>query len=106
MEIVEAVKEHDVVDYDFMFTTGAKFTISIDTTAGDSAQATGDRYVFTIEPKKNPLDPEDVVEGEEIEVFKSGLAVKVVRARKQRMPTQQELLEQQQFIHKLAKNVQ
>jgi hypothetical protein len=106
MEIKEQIKEHKVTDYDFMFATGAKMTVSVDHDAGDTANQHNDRWIIEIAGKPNLEDSDELVDAETIEIYKANLAAVVKRNRMQRMPTEEEKLEMKRFTHKLAKLVQ
>ena len=106
MEIVEQIKEHSVTDYDFVFSSGSKLAITVDHDAGDTAIKHPDRFEFHIAGKPSQYDPEDSVDEQDMTVYIKQLAFVAVCNRKQRMPTEEEKLESQRFIHQLAKSVQ
>lgn len=109
MEIIQAVKHHTVTDYEFMFVSGSKLTITLDIDLGDSITESSDRYVIkTVKRPGLPFseDQDEASEGESLEVFKTGLAAISAIARKQRQPTNEELLELQSTIKQFSKTVQ
>jgi hypothetical protein len=103
MEINEVIKEHDVVDYNFMFPTGSKLTVTVDLTLNESAVEMADRFVVNTVNKPNFSNPEEIIEAEEIVVFKSGLAAVTTCKRKQRQPTEEELFDMRKLMHEIAK---
>lgn len=106
MEIVSPVKERIITDYDFMFASGAKLTITLDFEAGDKLVEEPDRYIVDITSKPSFSDPEEYTDEEQLVVFKSGLAAINICKRNQRMPSEEELFEMQTTLHKLANNIQ
>lgn len=106
MEVVEQVKEHDVVDFDFMFASGSKLAVTLDETAGDTYDENPNSYVLNVVAKPSLSDPDEKVEPETIEVYKAHLAVSVIRQRKQRTPSEEEQFNMRKTIHALAKRVQ
>lgn len=106
MEIKETVKEHLVVDYDFMFTSGNKLTMTIDVDLGDSAEERADRYVFNTVPRVGLSEDDEPIEAETLEVFKAGLAAVSTCKRKQRQATDEEVFDLRKTVHALAKSVQ
>lgn len=106
MEIVERIKEHNVVDYDFMFIGGSKLAVTVDTDAGDVVNQLDDSYVINITGKPNLSEPEETVEPETIVVYKPQLAFVSIRNRKQRMPSESEILDMRSTVKNLAKLVQ
>jgi hypothetical protein len=106
MEISNPIKERDIVDYDFMFTSGAKLAISVEEAAGDQVAEQPDRYVFNLASKPSITDPSELTDEETMEVFKLGLAAVCKCRRKQRMPTEDELFDMHATLHAMAKRVQ
>jgi hypothetical protein len=106
MEIKETVKEHLVVDYDFMFTSGNKLTMTVDVDLGDTVAELADRYLFNTVPRPGMTEDEDAVEAETLEVFKAGLAAVSTCKRKQRQATEEEVFDLRKTVHALAKSVQ
>lgn len=106
MKILEEIKEQDVTDFDFMFTGGSKLSVMVNRSAGDTVTEAPDRYTFWIAAKPDPLDLENSVESESMEVFKTHLIFLSKRDRKIRLPTLEEKANMQKFIHDLAKKVQ
>lgn len=106
MEIAEQIKEHDVTDYDFMFNGGNKLTITIDHDAGDTVEEQSDRYVLNTVARISLTDPNEQVDAETVDVFKTNLAVVARCKRKQRMPSEEETYEMHKMVHNLAKMVQ
>jgi hypothetical protein len=106
MEIQEQIKEHNVTDYDFMFNSGSKLAITIDHDAGDNVQELGDRYILDTVAKPGLIDPEDSVDAETVEVFKTQLAVVARCNRKQRVPTEEEVFNTRKLLHEMTKSIQ
>jgi hypothetical protein len=106
MDILEPIKERDIVDYDFMFVGGAKLAITLDPEAGDTVNEYDTHYELHTVARPNPTNPEDSIDAETVKVFKNQLAVLATCWRKQRMPSEEEKREMEKFIHELAKGVQ
>jgi hypothetical protein len=106
MDIIEPLREREIVDYDFLFISGSKLAIVVDVAAGDTATELPDRYVMSLSSKPSASDPDDLSDPETMEVFKVGLAAVVTCKRKQRMPTEEELFDMQKTYHSIAKGVQ
>lgn len=103
MELQEQFKEHDVVDYSFMFPTGSKLNVTIDLTLGDSIENLNEKYVVVLKGKPSLTDPDETIDPEEIVVFKQSLAAVSATFRKQRQPTEEELFNMRKFVHQIAK---
>lgn len=101
MEILEQIKEHSVTDYDFVFSTGSKLSVSVDHDSGDTASKHDDRYEIHIAGKPSLSDPDSAVDEEDMTVYIKTLAFVTVRKRKQRMPTEEEKFAMQQVFSKL-----
>ena len=106
MEIIQPVAEKEVIDYDFMFTSGAKLVVTLDFAAGDKFQETPDRFILDITSKPSPADPEDKTDEETLEVFKTGLAALNKCKRMQRVPSEEELFQMRKTLHTAAKLIQ
>jgi hypothetical protein len=106
MEILEQIKEHDCTDFEFLFGTGPKLTISVDHDSGDTWTELDDRYVIEVTEKPSLGDPDEMVDAETLIVHKANLAAVSIRKRKQRMPTEEEKLQTKKFMHQLLKTVQ
>lgn len=105
MEIQERVIEKDVIDYDFMFVGGSKLTMTVDV-AADTVTETDVSFVFNVAEKPSFSDPDEVIDAEELTVYKKQLAAVAKRPRKQRMPSEEELFSMKQTLHALAKGIQ
>jgi hypothetical protein len=103
MEINEVIKEHDVIDYNFMFPTGSKLTVTIDLDLGEEAQEQEDRYIVSTVEKTSFTNPDETVDAETITVFKAGLAAVTTCKRKQRQPTEEEIFNMRKLMHEVAK---
>lgn len=100
------IKERDVIDHNFLFASGEKFSLTTDPTGGDVVEELSDRYVFKIAPKfigGNPAMPQAA---ETLSVFKQHIAVSTTHTRKQRDFTLEEATDIEQFIHAMSKQVQ
>jgi predicted regulator of amino acid metabolism with ACT domain len=106
MEVKEIVKERDVVDYDFLFTSGAKLSITLDPAAGDVFEELPDRFVLRTVAKPSFTEPGETTTAEDIEVFKTSLASKITCKRKQEMPTEEDIHNTKKLIHAMARMVQ
>jgi hypothetical protein len=106
MDIVAPVKERLLTDYDFMFASGAKITVTLDSEAGDKLNEGNDRYVIDIVAKPSISDPEDFTDEEQLVIYKSGLAAVNICKRSQRMPNEEELFDMQKTLHALSSKVQ
>lgn len=107
MEIKEQVAEKDVVDYDFSFVGGARLPLTVDAESGDTFEDAGDMYVVTIKPKPNLIDPEQPPTDEETyNVLKRNLSAYLIRKRKQKVLTAEQLFDMRQFLHPTSKKTQ
>lgn len=106
MEIVNPVKVHEVIDYDFMFTSGNKLAVTVDLDAGDSIDSSDTMYTINIKSKPNVTDPDTFTDEETLIIYKTGLAAVGICKRKQKQPSVEEIFEMQKTVHKLAKLVQ
>lgn len=106
MDISEPIKERDIVDYDFMFTSGAKLAVAVDEAAGDTVEEQTDRFIFNVVSKPTVGDPTELTDPETLQVFKLGLAAICSCKRKQRMPTEEELFDMHKLVHTIAKTIQ
>lgn len=105
MEILEKIQERNVTDYDFMFVSGQKMSITLDFGVGDTFEELEDRYRLFVEAKPSFLGQEPT-EAETVQVFKNHLAMLASSSRTVRIPTEEESFEMQQTLHKLAKGIQ
>lgn len=107
MEIKEQVAEKDVTDYDFSFAGGIRLPLTVDVEAGDLFEEFADKYVVTIKPKPNLIDPEQPPTDEEVyNILKRNLSAYLVRKRKQKALTAEQLFDLRQFLHPVTKKVQ
>ncbi len=108
MEIETPKKERNVSDYDFMFSSGSKLTVTLDFEAGDKLEEQTDRYVLDITPKPTATDPDEFTDEEQLLVFKAGLAAINICKRVQRLPSEEEIFEMYSKLHgaTAAKKVQ
>lgn len=106
MVINEPVKERDVIDYDFTFTSGMRLPLTVDVEAGDTIQEFSDRFELTLVGKPSMTDLDEVLQPEDVIVYKATLAAFIKRYRKQRIPNADELFDMKKTIHQLAKSVQ
>lgn len=70
MQIQTGPSEPRVVeDFDITSSTGTPSIITVDTQAGDVAKWYSDRLEFKLVEQKSPLDPEVILEAQEILIF-------------------------------------
>lgn len=106
MEIVSKPTEHELKDYTFQFLGGDTFIISIDITAGDEVMETDTHYIFDTVAKPTLSDPDVTLDSEHIEIPKRHITVFGTRTRKQRMRSEEELLELRASIKRASKLIQ
>lgn len=106
MELKEPIVERSVTEVDFMFAAGGKLSITLDEVAGDSIEERSDRYLVVVAPKPSLSNPEESIEGETLEIFKSHLAAISRCQRMQRQPTEEEKLQRLAVMRSLTNLVQ
>jgi hypothetical protein len=105
MEIVNPVVERDVLDYDFAFTNGMRIQQTLDEGLGDHCIELPDRYKIVLTEKPNATNPEVIMPEEIVTIFKNQVVLLVNRKRKQRKPTEEEMFDMRELLHKLPKSV-
>lgn len=106
MELVEPVASKVVLEYEFTFTSGMALPLVVDESTGDSCIELADRYEIHMAPKPSTMDPEEMLDEEDVTVYKRVLASVIVRKRTIKLPTAEEQFEFQKFVHDMAKGVQ
>lgn len=100
--VVDEITYKDVIDYEFSLVNGARLPLTVDAAAGDTVTETPTEFELHLAAKPNPIDPEIVMNEEDITVYKCNLVAKIIRKRKQRLPTAEELFNLQKTYHKLT----
>lgn len=106
MELAEEINEHDVTDYDFMFGGTGRLSITVDHDSGDVAKELDDRFIINIVARPSIMDPEEMIDREELVIFKKNLAFVSVKSRKQRMPTAEEAIATRKLVSAMVKTIQ
>lgn len=107
MEINETVVEKEVIDYDFSFIGGSRLPLTVDIEAGDTFEVVPDGYNITITPKPNFINPEQAgTDQETYHIVKQNLCALLIRKRKQRILTTEELFDLRKFLYPTPKDVQ
>lgn len=66
MEIATAQTKREVMDWDIISVTGLKESVTVDSVAGDTVDQLGDRIVFRCVAQPSPLNPEIILQAEEV----------------------------------------
>lgn len=106
MEIKEPVKTKTFIDYDFVYTSGYKMPVSIDEAAGDKITNFTDRYEISLVERPSAYKADETLPEEHVTIFKSALAAVTRVQRTMVLPTTEEKLAFQKFIHEQVTGVQ
>ena len=96
-ELTKTIKELDIT-----FTNGIVLPLSIDESAGDSIEDTGDKYIVRLTAKASPIQPNETIPAEIFYVFKQNVIVLQERMVTRRLASPDEQFELRQFINKVA----
>ena len=105
MEINNSIKEVEVMDYDFAFTNGMRISQSLEPNTGDYAEELADRYILHLSEKPSKVDPDELIPAEDVTVFKDQVVVLINRKRMMKLPTEQELFDMKEILHKIPKSI-
>lgn len=106
MEIKDPVAKRKIVDYEFNFISGAMLPVAVDAEAGDYVRDNGDHYCVYLAAKPSTILPDEIVDEEEVTIFKANLGSVIKRKRTIAEATAEEKQEYKKFIHKMLGEVQ
>lgn len=66
MDIATKEAKREVEDFDIISVTGLKESVTVDASAGDTVEQLSDRVIFKCIARPSPLNPEIILQAEEV----------------------------------------